>query len=279
MACFTATQGRYLSYVHAYTTLHGCAPAESEIATALCVSAPSVNQMVKMLERKGLISRQPGVPRSIEVLVPDAEIPPWRGRRADGQTATVPAGRTNHARWVPATSAAPAATLYELQVFLVGGPTGPKFAGKEISRAIEIRGDQTLEQLHRAIFDAYDRWDQHCYEFQFGRRPFDPAGPNYSERDPSEGRSECGDARTTTLDQLELKKDRVFGYWFDFGDDWYHQIQVNKIDTAIPTVRYPRVTRRVGKSPPQYDESEDADDPREVIQTPHSVRKKRSRAK
>jgi hypothetical protein len=64
------------------------------------------------------------------------------------------------------------------------------------------------------------------------------------------------------LDALGLKKERVFGYWFDFGDDWYHQIQVDKIDTAIPTVTYPRVTRRVGKSPPQYSESEDerADD-------------------
>jgi Mn-dependent DtxR family transcriptional regulator len=76
MANFTATQGRYLAFIHAYTCLHGYPPAESEIAAALCVSPPSVNQMVKILERKGLILRQPGQPRSIQVLVPEHEIPP-----------------------------------------------------------------------------------------------------------------------------------------------------------------------------------------------------------
>jgi hypothetical protein len=25
-------------------------------------------------------------------------------------------------------------------------------------------------------------------------------------------------------------------YWFDFGDDWYHQVQVDRIEQAIPTV-------------------------------------------
>jgi hypothetical protein len=61
-----------------------------------------------------------------------------------------------------------------------------------------------------------------------------------------------GDARTTKLDALGLKPVRVFGYWFDFGDDWFHQVQVERIEQAIPTVTYPRVIKRVGKSPPQY---------------------------
>ncbi|MBI4606544.1 MAG: hypothetical protein HY721_31660 [Planctomycetes bacterium] len=134
----------------------------------------------------------------------------------------------------------------------MGSPTPPELAGKEISRVIEIRGDQTLDELHRAIFKAYDRWDQHGYELQLGRRPFDPKGPNYSVPAAREDRAGSRDARTTTLDDLGLKVGRCFGYWFDFGDDWYHQVHVAKIDKAIPTVAYPRVTGRVGKSPPQY---------------------------
>src|SRR5438552_13366398 len=81
MADFTPTQGRYLAFIHAYTCLHGYPPAEAEIATAMCVSPPSVNQMVKMLEKKGLIQRQPGQPRSVQVLVPEDEIPPWNARK------------------------------------------------------------------------------------------------------------------------------------------------------------------------------------------------------
>src|SRR5437868_15032360 len=84
MAEFTPTQGRYLAFIHTYTCLHGYPPAESEIAAAMCVSPPSVNQMVKMLERKGLIQRQPGQPRSVHVLVPEDEIPPWNARKRAG---------------------------------------------------------------------------------------------------------------------------------------------------------------------------------------------------
>ncbi len=135
---------------------------------------------------------------------------------------------------------------------MTGGPTSEKFANKVISRVIEIRGDQTLAQLHDAIFQAYDRWDQHLYEFQFGKRPFDPDGPTYGIADGSPGKQRPGDARSTKLDDLGLKPERVFGYWFDFGDDWFHQIQVERIEQAIPTVTYPRVIKRVGKSPPQY---------------------------
>jgi hypothetical protein len=247
MPAFTPTQGRYLAFIHAYTSLHGYPPAESEIAAAMCVSPPSVNQMVKMLERKGLIQRQPGQARSVRILVPEDEIPPWNKRKTGQRPA--PADAAIRAATTPtATQAAPPANLYVLSVFLRSGPTSEKFANKLISRVIEIRGDQTLEQLHQ----AYDRWDQHLYEFQLGKRPFDPDGPTYGIPDGPPGKKRPGDARTTKLDDLGLTPERVFGYWFDFGDDWYHQVQVERIEQAIPTVTYPRVIKRVGKSPPQY---------------------------
>jgi Plasmid pRiA4b ORF-3-like protein/LexA DNA binding domain len=252
MAEFTPTQGRYLAFIQAYTNLHGYPPAETEIAAAMCVSPPSVNQMVKMLEKKGLILRHPGQPRSLEVLVPEDEIPAWNSRKQSGR----PAGAGKQPSRASATPEAPRQNLYVLSVFLLGGPVSKKFAKKQISRVIEIRGDQTLEQLHLAIFAAYDRWDTHMYEFQFGKRPFDPEGPNYGV--PSAGSKKKGDrdARTTKMDDLGLQSGRVFGYWFDFGDNWFHQIDVDRIEQAIPTVTYPRVIKRVGKSPPQYPDEE-----------------------
>lgn len=249
MADFTPTQVRYLAFIHAYTGLHGYPPAESEIAAAMCVSPPSVNQMVRMLEKKGLILRQPGQPRLLRILVSEDEIPPWGSRQKEtdrSHSASVPSS-------IAAASASPPGNLYVLSVFLAGGPVSKKFANKEISRVIEIRGDQTLEDLHHAIFKAYDRWEEHLYEFQFGKRPFDPAGPNYGLAGPRPKKGKMsGDAGATKLDDLHLELHRVFGYCFDFGDDWFHQIQVERIEQAIPTVTYPRVIKRVGKSPPQY---------------------------
>ncbi len=249
MADFTHTQGRYLAFIYAHTRLQGYPPTEAEIAAALCVSPPSVNQMVKMLEKKGLILRQPGQPRSLRILVPENEIQSWGSRKPRKDRSH----SGNAAKSIASAPAAPEANLYVLSVFLASGPTSRKFANKEISRVIEIRGDQTLEELHHAIFKAYDRWEEHLYEFQFGKRPFDPAGPNYGISSPRpKQNSMSGDARTTKLDELNLEPHRTFGYWFDFGDDWFHQVQVERIERAIPTVTYPRVVKRVGKSPPQY---------------------------
>lgn len=85
------------------------------------------------------------------------------------------------------------------------------------------------------------------YQFQMGKGPFDPKGPNYGTMLDDGER----DAKTTRIDDLQLDPMRVFGYWFDFGDNWLHQIQIERMDKAIPTVTYPRVIKRVGKSPPQ----------------------------
>lgn len=250
MPDFSPTQGRYLAFVHAYTGLHGCPPSEAEIAAAMCVSPPSVNQMVKQLERKGLISRQPGLPRTLQVLVPEEQIPQWNNRKS----AQGPKRRAKSSGGPPALHTSIPANLYVLSMYLMSGPVSKKFASKVVSRVIEIRGDQTLEDLHQAIFLAYDRWEHHMYEFQLGKRPYDPDGPNYGVPDPSSGKKGRADARTTRLDDLHLKPGRAFGYWFDFGDDWYHQVAVERIEQAIPTVIYPRVVRRIGKSPPQYSE-------------------------
>ncbi len=72
---FTEKQGQYLSFIYYYTKIHRQAPAERDMQIYFGVSAPSVHQMIVTLEKKGLISRVPGLSRSIAILVPKAEIP------------------------------------------------------------------------------------------------------------------------------------------------------------------------------------------------------------
>jgi hypothetical protein len=153
----------------------------------------------------------------------------------------------------------PMVRVYTLEVFLLSGPISERFARKNrvVSGIILIRGDQTLQDLHYAIFDAFGRWEQHAYEFQFGKGPMDPEGPRYvlpgafqlsvEEESPAAGRVD-----QTTMDSLGLEVGDRFGYWFDFGDDWWHQINVEGIEDRVPRGKYPRVTRRKGRSPPQY---------------------------
>src|SRR5262245_290145 len=72
--------------------------------------------------------------------------------------------------------------VHTLEAFLVSGPVSREFAEANpvVSRTILIRGDQTLQDLHYAIFDAFSRFEQHAYEFQVGGEgPMDPESRRY----------------------------------------------------------------------------------------------------
>jgi len=72
---YTPRQGQYLAFIHYYTKIHGVPPAEADMRRYFQVSPPSVHEMVLGLERRGLITREPGKPRSIRLLLTRAEIP------------------------------------------------------------------------------------------------------------------------------------------------------------------------------------------------------------
>ena len=72
---FTPKQGQYLAFIHAYTLVNGRPPAEADMIRFFRVTPPTVHQMVLGLEKAGLISRSPGVPRSIAVLLKRSALP------------------------------------------------------------------------------------------------------------------------------------------------------------------------------------------------------------
>ena len=230
-------------------TLHGYPPAETEIAAAMCVSPPSVNQMVKMLEKKGLISAPAGSAPNDPGPGPGGRDPAWNNRK--------PAASPTR----PGQAARPPGTVSRNDS---GEPVRPFGLPDERARQRKVRrqGRQPRDRNPRrpdarriCITPSSTRTtvgNNTCTSFSSANVRSIPTGPTYGIPDPSPGKKGRGDARTTRLDDLHLKPDRVFGYWFDFGDDWFHQVEVERIEQAIPTVTYPRVIKRVGKSPPQY---------------------------
>ena len=77
---YTAKQGQYLAFIHAYRRLHGRAPVESDIQRFFLVSPPSVHQMILKLEKAGLITRQPRVARSIKLTIDPKTLPELESR-------------------------------------------------------------------------------------------------------------------------------------------------------------------------------------------------------
>ncbi len=208
----------------------------------------SDNPMVWMIEVNGFIMDVRMAPRQLQAAAFAKGIIPY-----------IPADQAPPASPTPTrTNPADANALYTLDVCIVDGPVTEKFIKKNplMSRTIVIKGDNTLADLHRIIFKAFDREEEHMYEFQVGGAgPNDPQARRYGLPMAFSGDADdqpVGDVNHTTIAALGLSLDEAFGYWFDFGDDWWHQINVMAIDATAPKGKYPKITARVGASPPQY---------------------------
>jgi len=75
---YTERQGQFLAYIHQYSILNGCAPAEADMQRFFQITPPSVHSMVLTLERRGLIRRVPGQARSIILIVSPESLPPLK---------------------------------------------------------------------------------------------------------------------------------------------------------------------------------------------------------
>jgi hypothetical protein len=146
-------------------------------------------------------------------------------------------------------------TEYVFKVHLKGA--------KRVARTVALRGDQTLDDLHEAIFAAFDRFDAHLYSFYFPKAPNRrratgsqtkeyTAPQMFNEPDASDGDSRF-DASATSLDDLRLKPGQKFEYLFDFGDCWWHEGTVEAVSPSVPRARYPQIRASRGISPPQYE--------------------------
>ena len=123
----------------------------------------------------------------------------------------------------------------------------------EIWHKIEIESSQTLHHLHKAIFKAYERYDEHLYAFFLSNKPWDSSSA-YSLPHPE---SHVKNAKRARIDSLGLRVKKKFLYLFDFGDEWWHLIQLLDIKEGESESKYPRIVGGQGKSPPQYLDEEE----------------------
>jgi len=70
----THRQAEFLDFIQGYTKLNRRPPSEADMQRHFGVTPPSVHQMVLMLEKRGFISRTPGMARSIRVLLAPVEL-------------------------------------------------------------------------------------------------------------------------------------------------------------------------------------------------------------
>lgn len=112
-----------------------------------------------------------------------------------------------------------------------------------VRRCVQVPGDVSLAVLHEVVQSAMGWTDSHLHEFEIdGRR--------YGTPDPDGDDPDVADEATATLSGLVGEGAR-FGYLYDFGDDWSHQLTVTTISVPQPAVRYPRCVSGHGACPPE----------------------------
>ena len=140
----------------------------------------------------------------------------------------------------PASPAA-ATTLYRFKVALDWNKT--------TWRRIEMRGDQTLDDLYGAIQRAFDWDNDHLYAFFLSGKAWDQSS-EYQSPYGEEGRS----AAAYRLEGLPLRPKQKIMYVFDFGDDLRHVVTLEAIvpGGVEAGASYPRITEQHGPNEPQY---------------------------
>jgi hypothetical protein len=124
---------------------------------------------------------------------------------------------------------------------------------KRTYRTIEIRSDQTLQDLQQAIQHSFDWDNDHLYSFFLNGR-----------RDDNRYRFVApwgNDGLPTTdegvIGELGLILKHKFLYLFDYGDQHEFEIEVVSMCEQSEPGAYPRVVRQQGESPRQYHWSDD----------------------
>jgi hypothetical protein len=107
-------------------------------------------------------------------------------------------------------------------------------------RRLQVRSDTSLAELHHIIQAAMGWYDCHLHQFEVN-------GQYYA--DPEHMLEQTGDESHRTLARMPVGQ--RFTYWYDFGDDWWHDILVESVDRADPELLYPRCVTGRRACPPE----------------------------
>ena len=126
--------------------------------------------------------------------------------------------------------------IYQLKVTLRG-------IRPPIWRRLQVSSDTTLYKLHQIIQIAMGWENYHLYEFESGETRF-------GEPDPDWG-MDIKSSRRAKLSQVVKGEKTKFSYTYDMGDNWEHEVVVEKILMPELAQRYPVCVTGKRACPPE----------------------------
>jgi pRiA4b ORF-3-like protein len=111
-----------------------------------------------------------------------------------------------------------------------------------IWRRLQVMGNTSLANLHWILQVAMGWTNSHLHQFLVGDQYFS---------DPEFELEATADETDMTLAGLKLEEHSQLLYEYDFGDDWLHDILVEKILLPEKDMRYPRCLDGERAAPPE----------------------------
>lgn len=116
-----------------------------------------------------------------------------------------------------------------------------------IWRRVQVPADLSLRRLHDVIQAVMGWLDYHLYHFEVGAKQY---GPPEIVGDNDFGPPTYSD-RNTRLAQLIGRGVERFTYTYDFGDDWRHDIVIERTLAGEPSTEYPILVDGKRRGPPE----------------------------
>ncbi|MBM3840463.1 MAG: plasmid pRiA4b ORF-3 family protein [Verrucomicrobia bacterium] len=118
--------------------------------------------------------------------------------------------------------------IYQLKVVLLGSEP-------PVWRRLQVPAEARLDWLHAVLQVAIGWTNSHLHQFIVGEQCYSDTRHSFAE---FEGDPETQEERKSTLQQIAPHAQDAFGYEYDFGDSWEHEIVVEKIlppDSSLAT--------------------------------------------
>jgi hypothetical protein len=110
-------------------------------------------------------------------------------------------------------------------------------------RRVEMPGRTTLTELHSILQTVMPWCDEHLHDFEID-------GVRYGAPDDGWEDDELRDESKVRLDDVAAEGTTI-RYTYDFGDDWRHDVVVEKVLPAEGQVQYPRCLTGRRATPPE----------------------------
>jgi len=129
----------------------------------------------------------------------------------------------------------------------------------EVYRLIDISEENTLDDLHAILFNAFDYGEDHLYSFFLSRQSVVSrralrACPHFACETMLETMKELpfhnneAYSTQTRIGDLDLKSRQVLYYLFDYGEENLHKLKVKQIWEAASGEGFPEIIESIGSS-------------------------------